>query len=153
HAMQGGIGNNVPIVDAVSAYACYQAYHEAVLQGLVTSCHDLSDGGLAVAAAESAFAGGLGIAIDLSRVPWKGGEDGWRDEALLFSESASRLLVTVSRKHAEAFESVMGENCLARIGVVTVEPLLDIEGIGGNTVIKADLAALKEAWQSTLREL
>ena len=152
-ALKGFIGNNVPKVDAARAYVRYQAYHQAVLQGLVASCHDLSDGGLAVAAAESAFAGGFGMSIDLSRVPWNGSENGWNDEALLFSESASRLLVTVRHENAEAFEAIMGEECCARIGVVTENPLLSIEAIEGHDVIMADLAELKEAWQSTLRDL
>jgi phosphoribosylformylglycinamidine synthase subunit PurSL len=152
-ALSGKIGNNVPKVDPESAYARYQAYHQAVMQGLVASCHDLSDGGLAVAAAESAFAGGFGLSIDLSRVPWQGDESGWTDAALLFSESASRLLVTVRREQAESFEEIMGDDCCARIGKVTEESLLNIEGIEGNVVIKAGLAELKEAWQQTLREL
>ena len=96
--MKGFIGNNVPKVDAAAAYERYLAYHEAVNNGFVASCHDLSDGGLAVAAAESAFAGGFGMSIDLSCVAWSGPEEGWTDEALLFSESASRLLVTVRRE-------------------------------------------------------
>lgn len=152
-ALKGVIGNSVPKVDAESAYARYQAYHKAVLQGLVASCHDLSDGGLAVAAAESAFAGGFGLKIDLSRVAWCGPEEWWRDEMLLFSESASRLLVTVHRDKHEAFEAIMGDTCWSRVGVVTEEPLLAIEAIEGHDVIMADLGELKEAWQSTLREL
>jgi phosphoribosylformylglycinamidine synthase len=151
--MKGVVGNNVPKVDAETAYARYQAYLRALEQGLVASCHDLSDGGLAVAAAESAFAGGFGISIDLSRVPWKGSEDGWTDEVLLFSESASRLLVTVKKEHADAFEEIMGDDGCSRIGVVIDEQILSIEAIEGHDVIMADLAELKEAWQSTLREL
>lgn len=152
-ALKGYVGNRVPKVDAASAYGRYQAYHRAAMEGLVASCHDLSDGGLAVAAAESAFAGGFGISIDLSRVAWQGAEEEWSDGALLFSESASRLLVTVRRENAEAFEALMGDECCARVGVVTEEPRLLIEAIEGNTVIRAGLAELKEAWQSTLREL
>ena len=60
-ALSGAIGNKIPKVDAAKAYQRYQAYHEAVAQRTVASCHDLSDGGLAVAAAESAFAGGFGM--------------------------------------------------------------------------------------------
>jgi phosphoribosylformylglycinamidine synthase II len=152
-SMKGFIGNNVPKVDAVSAYKGYQAYLQAVKQGLVASCHDLSDGGLAVAAAESAFAGGFGMKIDLSSIAWSGPEEGWSDEALLFSESASRLLVTVRREYRKTFETIMGDTCCSRIGVVIEEPILSIESIEGHDVVMADLAELKEAWQSTLREL
>lgn len=152
-ALSGAIGNKVPVVDPTKAYQRYQAYHLAVVAGLVASCHDLSDGGLAVAAAESAFAGGYGMAIDLDRVLWQGSPEARNDVALLFSESASRHLVTINPEKRDEFERVMSGNCFAYIGVVTEEPELAISGLGGKTVIKARLAELKEAWQNTLREL
>ncbi len=152
-AMQGMVGNRVPKVDTATALERYRAYLATVDAGLVASCHDLSDGGLAVAAAESAFSGGFGMRLDLSKVAWSGPEDGWNDVALLFSESASRLLVTVRREDHEAFEEIMGETCWSRIGMVTGDQVLAIEAIEGHDVIMADLAELKEAWQKTLREL
>ncbi|MDD2853841.1 MAG: AIR synthase-related protein, partial [Desulfuromonadaceae bacterium] len=152
-ALSGSIGNKVPLVDAATAYQRYQAYHGAVNQGSVASCHDLSDGGLAVAAAESAFAGGYGMNLDLSRVSWKGDEAGKNDCALLFSESASRHLITVHPEQRKQFENIMHGNCFASIGVVTEETKLAITGLNGDAVITACLAELKEAWQQTLREL
>jgi phosphoribosylformylglycinamidine synthase II len=152
-ALEGLIGNKVPHVDTEKAYKRYQAYHSAVMAGAVASCHDLSDGGLAVAAAESAFAGGYGINLDLSRVLWKGDHSGKSDLTLLFSESASRHLVTVHPEKRDQFESIMSGNCFASIGVVTEEPVLKISGISGSDVVNADLSELKEAWQKTLREL
>ncbi|MBI2353585.1 MAG: phosphoribosylformylglycinamidine synthase subunit PurS [Deltaproteobacteria bacterium] len=152
-ALKGAVGNRVPVVDTAKAYRRYQAYHEAVVQGVVASCHDLSDGGLAVAAAESAFAGGFGMTLDLSRILWKGDEAGRNDAALLFSESASRHLVTVHPDKREAFETIMSGNCFASIGEVTGEAVLTITGLSGAAVVKAELAELKEAWQRTLREL
>jgi phosphoribosylformylglycinamidine synthase len=152
-ALEGAIGNKVPVVDTAKAYKRYQAYHRAVMEGLVASCHDLSDGGLAVAAAESAFAGGSGMSLDLPRVLWKGNEAERNDVALLFSESASRHLVTVHPDKRDEFEAVMSGNCFASIGVVTEEPVLAITGLDGATVIKAGLAELKEAWQRPLRDL
>jgi phosphoribosylformylglycinamidine synthase len=152
-ALKGKIGNRIPTVDAPKAYRRYQAYHEAVLAGTVASCHDLSDGGLAVAAAESAFAGGFGMQLDLSRVLWKGDGAGKNDVALLFSESASRHLVTVHPEQRDRFEKIMSGNCFASIGLVTEESSLIISGLSGSSVIKAGLADLKEAWQKTLREL
>jgi len=55
YAAKGCVGNRVPLVDAEKALQRYRAYSEAVDKGLVASCHDLSDGGLAVALAETAF--------------------------------------------------------------------------------------------------
>ena len=151
--MKGFIGNNIPHVNAAKAYRRYQAYHQAVLQGTVASCHDLSDGGLAVAAAESAFAGGYGLQIDLSRMLWKGDAAAKSDLALLFSESASRHLVTVRPESQGAFESAMSGNCFACIGTVTEDQLLTVIGLDGTPVVRAELSELKEAWQQTLREL
>ncbi len=152
-ALRGFVGNRIPVVNTAMAYKRYSAYHEAVVAGLVASCHDLSDGGLAVAAAESAFAGSYGMDLDLSRVLWKGDESGRNDVTLLFSESASRHLVTVRPEHRAAFEAIMAGNCFAAIGVVTDGPVLAINGLGGGTVIKASLDALKDAWQRPLRDL
>ncbi|HEX8960796.1 MAG TPA: phosphoribosylformylglycinamidine synthase subunit PurS [Geobacteraceae bacterium] len=152
-ALKGQIGNKVPTVDTAKAYKRYRAYHEAVLSGAVASCHDLSDGGLAVAAAEAAFAGGYGMSLDLSRILWKGDTAGKSDATLLFSESASRHLATVHPENRDAFEAAMSGNCFAPIGVVTQEAVLVVTGLAGSAVLKTGLAELKEAWQKTLGEL
>jgi phosphoribosylformylglycinamidine synthase len=152
-AMTGFIGNRLPRVDAATALARYRAYHRAVVDGLVASCHDLSDGGLAVALAEKAFAGGFGIRSDLRLVPFVGNDSGRRDEVLLFSESASRLLVTVRPDKVSAFEATMAGTTLACIGEVTADTHLTIIGLSGSSVVATDIATLKEAWQAPLKEL
>ncbi|MCL2760574.1 MAG: AIR synthase-related protein, partial [Desulfuromonadales bacterium] len=151
--LKGFTGNSVPKVNSKKAYEMYKAYHKAVTEKLIASCHDLSDGGLAIAAAESAFAGGYGMEIDLSKVLWSSDSARKNDIALLFSESASRLLVTVFPKNEAKFEDCMKNNNFAKIGVVTEKPALAIKGIAGNAVVNAGLAELKEAWQKTLKEL
>jgi phosphoribosylformylglycinamidine synthase len=153
YALQGFVGNRVPRVDAVKSLKRYRAYHEAVQKGLVASCHDLSDGGLAVTMAETAFAGGLGMAVELQRVLFAGVPCDRTDEVLLFSESASRLLVTVHPEHREMFENVMSGNCFSSIGKITEETMLTVTGIDGSVVLRGALDDLKEAWQSPLREL
>jgi len=152
-ALKGQIGSKVPKVDATKAYRRYLAYHQAVNAGTVASCHDLSDGGLAVAAAECAFAGGFGMHIELSKVLWKGDQSAKNDAVLLFSESASRHLVTVHPGQAAAFETFMSGNCFAAVGTVTEEQTLAISGLNGSCVIRSGLAELKESWQKTLREM
>ena len=62
-------GGQVPTVDPESAQATFAAMHRAIDAGLVRACHDLSEGGLAVAAAEMAFAGGFGAQVDAAMVP------------------------------------------------------------------------------------
>ncbi len=70
------------------------ALADAIEKGLVASCHDCSDGGLAVALAETAFAGGLGIIADISGVPAKGS---MRTDYLLFSHQMHTSFYTVHR--------------------------------------------------------
>ena len=146
-ARHGGIGNLVPKVDAAAALRRYQALHLAIKAGLVASAHDLSDGGLGVAAAETAFAGNLGLDLDLGLTDCEGVE---RDDFLLFSESASRLLVTVAPADADAFEQQMAGTSCSRIGVVTTEPVLRISGLKGTTIMVERLEDLKQSWQQTL---
>ncbi|HKL25365.1 MAG TPA: AIR synthase-related protein, partial [Desulfuromonadales bacterium] len=67
-AAQGELGRSVPEVDADVALQRYRSVNLAQRDGLLASCHDLSDGGLGVALAESAFAGGFGLDVDLDRV-------------------------------------------------------------------------------------
>jgi phosphoribosylformylglycinamidine synthase len=148
--LRGCLGANVPQVDAKSAMTRYRAVNTAQKQGLIASCHDLSDGGLAVALAETAFAGGFGIDADLRRVDASAGIS---DEKRLFSESASRLLVTVRPEHQAAFESLFAGQSCACIGSVTAAPKLRITGQSGAPLIETDIADLKAAWQAPLKEL
>jgi phosphoribosylformylglycinamidine synthase len=143
----GHKGRNVPAVDTTSALALYRALHGAMREGLVASCHDCSEGGIAVAAAESAFAGGLGMRIDISQAPALGELP---DEVLLFSESNSRFVVTVSRDNRAAFEAALAGNALA-VGEVTGDNKLTITGADGAILIDAGNDELKEAWQAPLR--
>ncbi len=147
YAMSGWIGNNVPRVNGPRAKSLYLALNKAMDLKLVASCHDCSDGGLGVALAESCFAGGLGMDVDLRNVPATGIE---RDDTLFYSESASRFIVTVSPPHKDAFEEVMKGQCSARIGTVVSNNLFTVTGLNGDVVMKADIFELKEAWQKTL---
>jgi phosphoribosylformylglycinamidine synthase len=125
----------------------FLALHEAINQGLVRSCHDLSEGGLACAIAEMSFAGGYGAKIDLSQVPCS--EDAKDPVVQLFSESNTRFLCEVTPENAPAFETALKEISHARIGEVSVGPNLEISS--GAVLIHEDLTALKEAWQKPLR--
>jgi phosphoribosylformylglycinamidine synthase len=150
YAMHGEVGRNVPRVDAASALKRYRSVNTAQAAGLLASCHDLSDGGLAVALAETAFAGGLGMDIDIGKLPVDGS---MRADRLLFSESASRLLVTVPPGKRERFETLFNGQEFACIGQVTADEYLKITGLYGEILVRSTIADLKEAWQSPLREM
>lgn len=92
-----------------------ELYHELhSVMGLVTACHDLSEGGLAVAAAEMCVAGRLGLELEVS------------DDFVvqLFSESNSRFLVTVAPENVDAFSAALSR--VLRLGRVTAELRLNI---------------------------
>jgi phosphoribosylformylglycinamidine synthase subunit PurSL len=146
-AMQGAIGNSVPHVDAVAALHLYRALSRAIGQGLVRSCHDCSDGGLGIALAESSFAGGLGMSIDLRAVPCQGIV---RNDYLLFSESQSRFVVTIEPDQRSAFEDCMKNAPCSRIGAVCTDTGFRVTGLNGSTVISTDIVTLKRSWQHTL---
>jgi phosphoribosylformylglycinamidine synthase len=147
YALHGSIGNQVPRVRPDAAKALYEALHRAMMAGLVASCHDCSDGGLGVALAETAFAGDLGLEVNLRAVPAEGVA---RNDELLFAESQSRFVVTVRPAHREAFEAALAGSACAQIGQVIPEGVLRVDGIGGKRIIEADCAALKAAWQKPL---
>ncbi len=147
-AMHGYIGNKVPQVQAWEAKELYYKLHEAIMEGVVASCHDCSDGGLGVALAESAFAGGLGMEVDLRKVPSTGVE---RDDYLLFSESQSRFVATVHPTMQEAFLSIMKGIYLGEIGRVTRGRRFIVINQKGQKIIQGDISRLKEAWQRPLR--
>ncbi|RMF83766.1 MAG: phosphoribosylformylglycinamidine synthase, partial [Nitrospinota bacterium] len=149
YALYGWIGNRVPTVDASRAKTLYQALAQATGRGLVASCHDCSEGGLGVALAETAFAGGLGMEISLAAVPRSPEVD--RDDTLLFSESQSRFVVTVHPEHQEEFEALFAHLPCGRIGVVTASPLFTVRGRRGTTIIQSDIFRLKAAWQQPLQ--
>jgi phosphoribosylformylglycinamidine synthase len=145
-ASLGFTGNNVPKVDADSAKKLYASLERAIHEGVVASCHDCSDGGLGVALAESAFSGGLGMSIELGRVPV---ENVKRADNILFSESQSRFVVTVSPDNVGKFEKLMEGNVFSDIGIVTEMEFIITEN--GNVVLSAGIDELKDAWQKTLR--
>jgi phosphoribosylformylglycinamidine synthase len=147
YALNNKIGNNAPSVNLKDALNLYNALSKAIESGLVASCHDCSDGGLGVALAESAFAGNVGMSIDLKKVLK---EDIDRNDFLLFSESQSRFVITVKPENEKRFEEIMKENIFAKIGAMTKNELV-VYGLDGKPCIKADVKELKEAWQKTLR--
>jgi len=139
----------VPTVDAESALRIFTAVSEVTSIGLVRACHDCSEGGIGVAIAEMAFAGGYGAEISLQKIPKT--NDVTRNDISLFSESNSRFIVEVSADAKIAFEEKMENVPFAAIGRVTDDKNLMILGLDEKIIIKEDIAKLKESWQKTLR--
>ncbi len=146
--VKGISGAKVPQTDCAKNYELYKAYYDkALTQGLVLSAHDLSEGGLAVAAAEMAFSGIGGMQIDLDALPTAGG---WQNNAVpCFSESTGRFLVEVDEDMAAEFEAAMAGFPCARIGSATTDGQLTLTA-KGSTVLQAEIAELKSIWKNGL---
>jgi phosphoribosylformylglycinamidine synthase len=135
----------VPKLELEKAPQIAKRISDAIAQELIVSCHDCSEGGLAVALAEMAFAGGLGIEADLRGLPKS--KDCSRVDTQLFSESNSRYIVEVEQEKYDAFAKLMLNLPFGQIGKVTEEKTLIIKAENGKAVIEADIDSLKQAWQ------
>jgi phosphoribosylformylglycinamidine synthase II len=147
YKINGELGANVPKLDLEMAPRIAKKICAAISQGLIVSCHDCSEGGLAVALAEMAFAGGLGVEADLRGLPKS--KDCWRVDAQLFSESTSRYIVEVEPEDYDAFAKLMLGLPFGQIGRVTEQKTLVIKAEDDKKVIEAAIGSLKQAWQKT----
>jgi phosphoribosylformylglycinamidine synthase len=127
--------NHVPSLPEY-APALYRALHRAIWAGLVHACHDLSEGGLAVAAAEMCIGGRLGLTLTLDS-----------DDPLttLFSESNGRLLVEIRPADCVAFESHFSGLPIYRIGTITTDLHLNVR-FRQEAVISLPISDLVSAW-------
>ncbi|MBU4199916.1 MAG: phosphoribosylformylglycinamidine synthase [Verrucomicrobia bacterium] len=140
-------GGIVPHLDAPGALALYTAMNLAIARGLLRSSHTPTRGGLAVAITLSALGGNLGAHIDLTLVPAAGA---LTDDALLFSESNSRFVVTVAPENAGDFETLFANLPCARVGETTPDAQLIITGQKGHTLIQSELNSLRKVFKGTL---
>ncbi len=147
YKIHGQLGASVPRVDWETAPKVAERIASAIAEGLIVSCHDCSEGGLAVALAEIAFAGGLGIEADLRGLPRSA--DALRVDTQLFSESNSRYIVEVEPENYDAFSKLILNLPFGQLGKVTEEKVLLIKAQDGKTVVDIDLDSLKQAWQKT----
>ncbi|WP_410519877.1 phosphoribosylformylglycinamidine synthase subunit PurL [Candidatus Mesenet endosymbiont of Agriotes lineatus] len=131
YQLYSGIGsNNVPKVTAQSARQLYKTYGRAVEKKIVASAIAPNLGGLIVALIKSLIAGQLGAQIDLSKVISKGIEnENIADKVIMFSESQSRIIVTIAPENKKEFEELfIGIPCV-NIGVITEEKSLNIKDV------------------------
>ncbi|WP_308637830.1 phosphoribosylformylglycinamidine synthase subunit PurL [Paenibacillus silvisoli] len=114
----------------------------AIREGFVASAHDLSEGGLAVALAESAISGKLGAEVNVAT--------DLRPDAALFSESQSRILLSAKPEHADALQKLLTEQGVpnAAIGVVRSSGL--VVNVNGKPGINAPVDQLEKVWKDAI---
>jgi phosphoribosylformylglycinamidine synthase len=137
-------GNAIYLVGAIvptrngelPAADLYRGVHRAMQLGLVRACHDLSEGGLAVAAAEMCIGGRLGLALNISA-------------GNLFVETNGCLLVEVGADGAEQFEYVLAGLPLHALGRVTASNRLEIASAGVE-LLSLPIDELVAAWNTRI---
>ncbi|NUO56640.1 MAG: phosphoribosylformylglycinamidine synthase subunit PurL, partial [Hamadaea sp.] len=141
------LGGTPPQVDLAAERRLGDAIGQAAEHGLIRTAHDLSDGGLAQALAESSLRKGFGAAIELP-AEWSTGSQPF---VFLFSESTGRALVAVPPGHEMAFTALCEERQVpaTRLGTVSGEGTA-LEVAGQFTL---PLDELREAWSATLPKL
>jgi phosphoribosylformylglycinamidine synthase len=147
-------GLNVPHVDCDKFKVVYRAVQVAIEKDLLASCHAVGRGGLGVHLAYSAMAGGLGLEVNLSDLPFNESRGGLSDETLLFSESAGRFIVTVPETNKFVVEKLfkgMPAKCVGRV----TDQHRDLKFFGINREGLADLSIdeLDQAFNKTFGDM
>lgn len=108
-----------PKFDLDYEYEIQQVIGKLIEEQVIVSCHDVADGGLFIALAESAIAGNLGFSIQAA----------WdvRKDAFLFGESQSRVIVSVKPDQEQAFKALAGSD-ITYLGKVTNDGNLEVDG-------------------------
>ena len=137
----GGKGGDVPGVDADNLKNLMDKMLKASDKMLIRSCHDCSDGGLAVAAAEMCISGDIGAKLDLSRM------GDLSAERNLFSESNTRWIAEVEETAVAEFEKIMGPDaiCIGRTG----GDRFTVKGTGIDISVKE----IRKAWNDPIWNL
>ncbi|MCL4862653.1 MAG: phosphoribosylformylglycinamidine synthase subunit PurL, partial [Caldilineaceae bacterium] len=143
YALLGYVGGHPPGLPR-EPLARYRLLHQAIRRGWVQACHDLSEGGLAVAAAEMCIGGRLGARLEIG--DWRLETERLTNEELLFGESNGRLLLEVAPADARAVEAHFGGQKLVRLGEVQTEPQLLIT-FDANPLVNLPVAKLVNAWK------
>lgn len=112
---KGEPGGECPKVDGSLSRRTTTTLTKAIDSELVMACHDLSEGGLGVAAAEMVLSSNLGLVLNLRRAP----STVKRSDLALFSESQSRYLVEIDAERAREFESAFAGLHLGKVGEIT----------------------------------
>lgn len=136
HVVHGHLGGLPPTVDLAAEGRLARLLVDAARSRVISSAHDISDGGLAVALAESVLRHGIGATVALDGDPFVG----------LFAESAGRAVVSVAAEQAASFRAMagaVGVPC-TRLGL-TGGSLLVVEG-----VFSVAIDRLHDAWTGTL---
>lgn len=131
-----------PTIDLDKEKRVQQAALQMIQKGYVQSAHDLSDGGLAVALAESGISGNLGASINLT--------DELNPETFLFSESQSRILLSIPSNHVENAKKIAREMVVSCQELGEVIPDSLHISYHDNQVINLSVEQITKVWKDAI---
>jgi phosphoribosylformylglycinamidine synthase len=131
-----------PGIDLRANQLLYSALHTLIAEGLIASCHDVSDGGVLPCVAESAIGGNLGANLLLDTYGEK-----WDLVDFCFNEAGGRLVISVDPQQLGRVTAALGNLPLRRLGVVSAEAALRVRGQEQRELFSLRIDTLKQAWQ------
>ena len=143
YEMLGSIGLRVPNVLVKEVMPHYKAVSMSIEEGLLTSCHAVTRGGLATHLALVAIAGELGMEIHLPSIPASGSLSVTQT---LYSESGGRFIVTLAPAKKKRFEEIFSGMKTAQVGVTTESPRFLVLDAKGCSIIDEEIFSLKDSW-------
>jgi phosphoribosylformylglycinamidine synthase len=148
-ADDGSRNRQVPVVDLRSGPAAARAVAGLIAAGLIDSAHDCSDGGVLVAAAEMAFAGGIGLDLQIDQLPVARELD---DLTACFAETPSRYLLEIQPRHLDAAGAALRRAGLpfAVIGTFAGHQRLTVRCARHGRLLDEPLDSLRQAWRQPL---
>ncbi|HDO19146.1 MAG TPA: phosphoribosylformylglycinamidine synthase subunit PurL [Thermoplasmatales archaeon] len=140
-------GGSVPKPDVKLLKRCIDTLTDLIWNGYIIACHDLSEGGLAIAVAESCIAGDIGARIDINKM-----KESLREDFKLFSESNTRWIIEVEEGKAEHVEKALSKSDIpfAHIGKTGGKEILFLDG--DRELIKIDVSDARDVWKKTIWE-
>lgn len=141
--LQGNISGKPPVINLEVENALQKVVLDSICEGLISSAHDLAEGGLAVSLAESAISGGLGANINIASA--------LSATEVLFSESQSRILVSMKEENLNILlEKAKQANIEAQhIGQVLNHDSVTFN-VNGQKVISTSVSELKTSWKDAI---
>lgn len=142
YVLNGAPSGRPPVIDLDVEKNVQKTVLSAIQQGLVASAHDLSEGGIAGALAESCISGGIGAEVALT--------SDLRPDHLLFSESQSRILLSAKPEQANALTALLSEQGVKHAVVGTVKGSSLTINVNGKSGINAPVQQLEKVWKDAI---
>lgn len=147
-AYLGFIGNSVPKVNISKNKKLYLAVSRCTKKGLIASAIGVGKGGLGIALAKMAIAGGLGVEVSLKKLPG----DFSKDDYCLFSESQGRIIVSINPCHKNKFEELIKGIPFALLGRIIPQKRIIITNKKEERIVDLDLNEAKKIYKSTFKD-